>query len=207
MNSIYKQFEANNESLHRVYHDLKNQIAYIKAETNEGNRASYIAELEKVISVHEAKVNTGAHVLDTLLTSKNLACVDGDIVMTCYADAKQIDFIDVMDICSIFGNALDNAIECERKIEDKDKRLIKVNVYTQNQFLLIRIENYCESKIVFNNEIPDTTKEDKQIHGFGIKSIKRAVGKYRGHVVLAQEDDWVTMTALIPLPDAETDEA
>ncbi len=199
----YKQFEVNNESLHRVYHDLKNQIAFIRAETNETSRNSYIAELEKVISIHEAKVNTGAYVLDTLLTSKNMVCQNSDIVMTCFADAKQLDFIDVMDICSIFGNALDNAIECECKIEDKNKRLIKVNVSRQNRFVLIRIENYCEEQIVINGEIPDTTKKDKQMHGFGVKSIKLAVEKYRGHVVLEQNNAWVTMTALIPLPEQE----
>lgn len=43
-------------------------------------------------------------------------------------------FIDMMDICSIFGNAIDNAIECVEKIADQNMRLIKLTVRTQNGF-------------------------------------------------------------------------
>lgn len=50
------------------------------------------------------------------------------------ADGTLLDFMDIMDICSIFGNALDNAIECELKIADKEKRLIHVTVSQQKNF-------------------------------------------------------------------------
>ena len=58
-----------------------------------------------------------------------------------------LDFMDVMDICSIFGNALDNAIECEMKIPEKEKRLIHVTVSRQKAFLSLRFENYCEEEV------------------------------------------------------------
>ena len=120
--------------------------------------------------------------------------------MTCFADAHNLDFIDVMDVCAIFGNAIDNAIECEQKIRDPQMRLIKVNVYTQNRFLLIRVENYCENQVDFDSGLPVTTKADRQMHGYGVKSMKRAVEKYGGHLNLEQEDNWFRITALIPMP-------
>ena len=123
--------------------------------------------------------------------------------MTCYADAGQMGFMHVMDVCSIFGNAIDNAIECVCKIADEDKRLIKVTVYTQNHFLLIRIENYCESPVTFDSGLPVTTKADSQMHGYGVKSIKQAVEKYRGHLDVEQEENWFRITALIPLPEKD----
>ena len=49
-----------------------------------------------------------------------------------------------MDLCSIFGNALDNAIESAEKLEDPEKRQIKVYVYAQNQFVIIRFENFYD---------------------------------------------------------------
>ncbi len=199
----YEQFqaaEANNETLHRVYHDLKHQIAYIRQEANTEKRESYLDEMDRVISAHEAESNTGNAVLDTLLTSKNLLCLDKHITMTVFADANDAGFIDAMDLLSIFGNAIDNAIEYEQRIEDPGCRLIKVTVRTQNRFLLIRIENYCQEVIPIKNGLIVTSKQDKQLHGYGIKSIRRAVDKYDGSLTVAQEDEWFILTALIPIP-------
>lgn len=204
LNRQYEQyclFEENNRSMHRVYHDLKHQIAFLRAEKSAEKRESYLQEMEQVISTHEAEAKTGNAVLDTLLTSKNLVCLQNGIVMTCFADAARMDFMDVLDVCSIFGNAIDNAIECVQKIEERDKRLIKVTVYTQNRFLLIRIENYCESPVTFDSGMPVTTKADRRMHGYGVKSIKRTVERYRGHLDVEQDENWFRIQALIPLPE------
>lgn len=196
----YRQFEHNNRTLHRIYHDLKHQLAFIRNEASEEKRESYLAEIVQAINVHESQVNTGSSVLDTLLTSKNLICQEQGITMTCFADAGDMGFMDVMDVCAIFGNAIDNAIECEQKIDDLRHRLIKVNVYTQNRFLLIRVENYCQDQVTFDSGLPVTTKADKQLHGYGVKSIQRAVEKYGGYLSLELENSWFRTTALIPLP-------
>lgn len=197
----YRQFDRNNRTLHRIYHDLKHQLAFIRAEENAEKRDSSLSELVHAIDVYESEVNTGSSVLDTLLTSKNILCKESGISMSCFADARDLEFLDVMDVCAIFGNAIDNAIECEQKIEAPEKRLIKVNVHTQNRFLLIRVENYCEDQVAFDSGLPVTTKPDVQLHGYGIRSIKRSVEKYGGHLNLEQADAWFRMTALIPLPE------
>ena len=78
--------------------------------------------MEADIKKYESQNKTGNKVLDTVLTTKSLYCAKHNITFTCVADGTLLDFMDVMDICSIFGNALDNAIECELKIPDKEKR-------------------------------------------------------------------------------------
>lgn len=198
----YRMFEMNNKALHCIYHDLKHQIDFIRSEPNAGKRETYLKEMDLALNMHSADVKTGSSVVDTLLTNKSLMCVESDIVMTCYADARALEFVDVMDICSIFGNAIDNAIECVMKFEEKEKRLIKVDVYTQNKFVIIRVGNYCEDHIELNDGFPSTTKKENQhMHGFGVKSIKRAAEKYRGYMKLEQKDNWFTMTTLIPMQD------
>ena len=57
------------------------------------------------------------------------------ITFTCMADGKLISFMHVKDICSIFGNALDNAIECVSQFDDPEKRLITLSMYQKNRFL------------------------------------------------------------------------
>ena len=196
----YQQFDANNEAMHRVYHDLKHQIAYLESETNKEKRMESLKEMKEIIRTHESRVNTGNRVLDVLLTSKSLICAEENILMTCYADAKLLDFMDVMDVCSIFGNTIDNAIEYERTVKNPDDRLIKVSVDTRGAFLLICIKNFCESPVSFVGDIPATTKADKQLHGYGLRSVRQSAEKYHGHLNLEQENGWFTVTILIPLP-------
>lgn len=196
----YEQFEANNEAMHRVYHDLKHQIAYLESETDLGKRMDSLKEMKEIIRTHESRVNTGHRVLDVLLTSKSLICAEEGILLTCYADAALLEFMDVMDVCSIFGNTIDNAIECERKVEKAEERLIRIYVEGRGAFLLIRIQNYCSDPVSFVNGTPVTTKADKQMHGYGLKSVRLSAEKYGGHLNLAQKNGWFTVTVLIPLP-------
>lgn len=197
----YRQFDANNKAMHQIYHDLKHQIDFIRNEKSASKRESYLAEMEKVVTLRDAEMNTGNAILDTVLTSKSLRCAEEGIVMTCFADAHDMGFIDMMDICSIFGNAIDNAIECVEKIADKNMRLIKLTVRTQNRFLLIRVENCTDKAIDLNGGQPATTKENKESHGYGIKSIRKAAEKYGGCMTLEQQDGWFIMTVLIPLAE------
>ena len=197
----YRQFDANNKAMHQIYHDLKHQIDFIRNEKSASKRESYLAEMEKVVTLRDAEMNTGNAILDTVLTSKSLRCAEEGIVMTCFADAHDMGFIDMMDICSIFGNAIDNAIECVEKIADKNMRLIKLTVRTQNRFLLIRVENCTDKAIDLNGGQPVTTKENKESHGYGIKSIRKAAEKYGGCMTLEQQDGWFIMTVLIPLAE------
>lgn len=196
----YQQLEANSEAMRRVYHDLKHQIAYLESEQDFDKREALLKEMKEIVRIRESKINTGNSVLDTILTGKSLLCADEGIVMTCYADAKLISFMDVMDVCSIFGNLVDNAIEHERTISAPENRLIKIYVSKRNAFLLIKVENMCESPVVFEGGNPVTTKADKQLHGLGLKNVRRSVEKYGGHIHLEQVDSWFTVTILVPLP-------
>lgn len=102
----------------------------------------------------------GNSVLDILLTGKSLYCQKHSIDLTVVADGHPLGMMDMMDICTIFGNALDNAIECELKLPDKGKRMIHLTLTTQKKFLLLQVENYCPDPPAFRNGIPMTTKQD-----------------------------------------------
>ena len=104
-----------------------------------------------------------------------------------------------MDISSIFGNALDNAIECELKIPDKEKRLIHVSAYSQKNFLIIRFENYFEGEIDLGHDLPATTKNDPQFHGYGLKSLRYTVMKYGGAVDVSTQEQWFILKIVIPM--------
>lgn len=199
----YQLSKGNIEILNRKYHDLKHQIAVIRAESDAGKREGYLEKMETGLRLYEAQNRTGNSVLDTILTGKSMYCVQHDINFTCLADGSLLDFMNVMDICSVFGNALDNAIESVEKVGDAAKRIIRAAVYQENQFVIIRFENYYESE--FHTEktggvrLPKTTKKEKEYHGFGIKSIRSSAEKYGGTMTIQAEDNWFYLRLLIPL--------
>ena len=199
----YAQYRQSRESIdviNRKYHDLKHQIAALRAENDPARRNEWLDEMEEDIKAYEAQNKTGNPVLDTVLTSKSLYCQKHGINLTCVADGTKLGFMDVRDICTIFGNAMDNAIECELRIPDKTKRLIHVTVAVQRGFLLLRFENYYEGYLEFEEGLPVTTKQEKNYHGFGIKSIRYTAQKYNGSVKINTDDNWFEMKVLIPLP-------
>ena len=116
------------------------------------------------------------------------------------ADGALLDFMEVMDLSAVFGNALDNAIECEERIADPEKRLIHVSVSAQRDFVLIRFENYCEGSLNFSEGLPVTTKEDRNFHGYGLKSIRYVAKKYGGTVTARMEKQWFVLQLLFPRP-------
>ena len=195
----YKQSRESIELINYKYHDLKHQIAVLRSEEDPKKREEFLNRMEEEIRQYEAQNKTGNKVLDTVLTTKSLYCAKHGITFTCVADGTLLDFMDVMVICSIFGNALDNAIECELKIPEKEKRLIHVTVSKQKQFLILRFENYCEETLQYQEGTPVTTKKEKEFHGYGLKSIQYTVNKYDGAVSMNLEDNWFELKVLIPI--------
>lgn len=202
LHNQYTQYQQSQKTLDMInykYHDLKHHIIALRAETDMEKRNEYLDKMEEEIINYEAQNKTGNKVLDTLLTSKSMDCQQHDITFTCVADGAVFDFMDVMDICSIFGNALDNAMECEKQIKDKEKRMIHVSAYSKKNFLIIKIENYYEGTIEFEKDLPVTTKKEREFHGYGLKSLKYTVHKYKGEVDISAENHWFCVKILIPL--------
>jgi len=198
----YEQYNLEKESvelINRKYHDLKHQIAVIRAEPNSEKKETYLIKMEDDIKKYEAQNKTGSSVLDTIINGKHLYCIKHDINFTCVANGELLSFLDIMDICTIFGNALDNAVEYVEKLKDREKRIIKIVVHAQREFLIIKVENYCEDKIEINNSLLVTTKKDKENHGYGLKSIRNSVEKYGGSMTLALENNWFHLRICIPL--------
>lgn len=200
----YRSYKENSDFIKRKCHDLKHQVDVIRSEQDGEKRESYLKEMEKAIRDFNVDIITGNAVLDTILTQKNAYCVRHNINFTCLVDGKLLASLETLDICSIFGNALDNAIEYVMQNPNQDKRMIRLKVFSQNSFLIINLENYCEEKMDLEQGFPDTTKKDRRNHGYGLKSIHYTVEKYGGSMTLHTENDWFIMRILIPLKKEDT---
>ena len=194
----YRESQENTELLNRKYHDLKHQIQVIRDESNEKKRGQYLDEIERGINLYDSEIKTGNSVLDTIFTSKSSQCVRLGIKMTVVADGKLLKQIHVMDLCTIFGNALDNAIEYEVQIENPEMKMIHVSISEKQSFVCALVENYYEGEHLKEGELPTTTKADKQYHGYGLKSIRYSVERYHGYFNVTVKDNWFRLELLFP---------
>ena len=174
--------------------ELKMQIAAIRAERDKVKQDAALAEMEGDIHRYEAENKTGNPVLDTLLTAKSMYCQQHGINLTCVADGTLLNFLTTGEICTIVGTALDNATESVLTEQDPEKRLIRVAVYAQNGFVMLRFENYCASPV----ELAADGLPKRSAHGgYDLKSVRAAAENHGGTLTLHWENEWFTLRVLL----------
>lgn len=194
----YKLAVDNSELLRREMHDMKHLVAALKKENDSQKRAELLEDMEQDIAIQEAFMNTGNQVLDVILTTKSLQCEKHSITLNAMIDGECLKKIHVKDLCALFGNILDNAIEATSFVSDRDKRLITLTAKKSKQFIVVECINYSENAPVFDQvNIPRTTKKDVIHHGYGLKSIKQVTEKYDGALSVSYEEGWFKLKALL----------
>ena len=199
-----QQYQLSRETIdiiNRKCHDMKHQIAAMRAMAGPEERERYLSEIEGSVRIYNSIFQTGNEVLDTVLTEKSLTCEANQIALSCVADGRPLAFLDAVDLYSMLGNALDNAIEGVRGFDEKEKRLIDVLIRRENKLLLIQIINPVAGRLTFQDGLPDSTKADDGYHGFGLKSIRHTAQKYGGFLTVNLEHGCFVLRVLLPLSD------
>lgn len=189
----------NVELINRKCHDLKHQIEGLKRMGSGAERDAYIGKIEQAVMIYESAVKTGNETLDLILMDKQLYCEQHHIKLTCVADGTNLDCLDTMDLYSLFGNALDNAIESVSKEDEEANRIISFRVGTRGRFVVIHFENYVREPVQLIDGLPVTSKEDKEYHGFGVLSIRHISEKYHGSMSIRTENNLFCLDIMIPL--------
>lgn len=196
----YRLTKENIDALNIKCHDLKHQIRHLR-ETGRVDKA-YLDSLEESVNLYNSAVRTGNETLDVVLTDKRLHCTTHNIQFTCIADGAKMNFMEIMDIYSLFGNMLDNAIEYEMNLPPAP-RFIHLSVKCTNQMLVIHVENHFEGTLEMRDGLPVTTKRSKGDHGYGMRSIRRIVEKYGGNLVISTEAQLFQIDIVMPLPEGQ----
>ena len=198
LRSERKQYELSRENIELINikcHDLKHQISALRKDASEEN----IAEIEHAIMIYDSAVKTGNDVLDVILTEKKLLCDSRGIQMTCVAHGEMLSFMDRMDVYSLFGNALSNAIESAEKVTDGEKRCVNVIVRKVEDLLVVHVENYYEGHIELEDGLP-VTGRNRDYHGYGMRSMRRTAEKYGGELAVSLGGGKFNLDIVIPEP-------
>lgn len=194
----YEQSLSNIDIINQKCHDLKYQLQALRNSENDKIQRENIEELEQAVQIYDTTLQTGNEVLDMVLMEKSLLCNKWGIQMTCLADGARMEFMKPIDLYTIFGNAIDNAIEAVTQIEEEEKRIIAVSLFPKKDITILQIENYFENELISVHGLPMTSKNDTNYHGFGLKSIKMTVEKYGGCMTLNTEDHIFILTIVFP---------
>ena len=176
-------------------HDLKHQISH-----GGGDMSDELKDkLREAVDGYDSSFDTGNTALDVILTRKNFRCKDSGIELTCAVNGESLAFMSEVDVYSLFGNILDNAIEAAEKLEDKDKRVVSLSLEKKDYFIYVHAENYFSGKLTYSGGVPRTTKSDGGLHGYGLKSIRMLVDKYGGSTKIDTKEDRFLLDLMFPV--------
>jgi sensor histidine kinase YesM len=184
----FKTYQETQRETRRVHHDMKNHIACLYNLISEGENEEarkYILVLDSQIQQIDKELHTGNDIVDAIVNEKYFSAQKDQISVAIEGKLGYLT-VSAIDLCTIFSNAIDNAVEALRDSLVPEKE-IQIQFKQQNamQFLMFR-------NPVGQGELTApffTTKKDSLNHGFGLGNIRMAVEKYGGHMEYRVESD------------------
>ena len=195
--AYYQEKLKDEEKVRSVYHDMKNHLLVLQRQINSPETAEMVEKLQSQVAMYEDYEHTGNDILDIILKEKSETAREKHIALSVTADLNGVDFIEPLDVSTIFGNGLDNAIEASEKLPE-EQRAILVKAGREQNFFSVLIENSCLQNREYTKQ--RTTKSDDFLHGFGISNMRKAAEKYDGQLTIKCENEKFTLKILIPIP-------
>ena len=197
-----EQYKRTQEATRAFRHDIINKLALTNMMLDEGKTEEASEHLKQLLGNVKAlspSIITGDEMLDCIVAMKADKMREQAIKFT--ADGVVDGGLNMkpMDVCSIFANAFDNAIEASNKMVPD--AWVDLNVKRTEKFFIIKISNSAVGKVDVDKLFMTagyTSKQDKEHHGFGLRNIRNAVEEYNGLVKAESEDNVFALSIMIP---------
>lgn len=190
--------EKKNQSMQVMAHDYKNHFATIASMTDSAEIKEYVNSLLGEMSRLDNMGKTQNRLLDVILSKYASVCEEKDIDLKIDIVTDNLTVMNNNDISSLFNNLLDNAVESAEKSEKKKVLIQIANV--MNSYRKIAVINSCDIPPNTKNGELITNKENKEMHGFGTKSIKKIVDKYDGELDWEYDNNLKEFKFIILIP-------
>lgn len=187
------------QTVRQLKHDYANHISVIASMTADGDLEGlrkYMNDYKSEYGSIERFAITGDNTLDSLLSYKKMICdAEGiEFEITAVGDSIQHTGLSEVEVSSLFGNLIDNAINACRKLAT-EKKLITLSIRMMADMMSIRIEN---GRIISEEE-----KKGEEHHGLGLPRIKSIVEAHDGVCTIIPETDKFTVEILLSTVSAE----
>lgn len=174
----------------KLYHDLHNHIEAIYQCLTKGDireAIQYCNQLRTPVREISQMIWTGDKAIDYLISSKMALAEQEQIKTKVNIEYPHNTNIRSVDLTTILGNLLDNALEAAETASG-ELRFLNLTIRRINAMLIIKVENGYGNAPVGNDGELETTKEDKASHGWGLKSVRTAVDRYDGTITTDYKD-------------------
>ena len=177
------------QSVRSIRHDLKQHFQVALTMLHSGKINEAVDYMEKyndtVLDGISNKVFCDNDVVNYIINSKSKICSDRHIKIYIYIANEIPEFSD-LDLCVLLGNALDNAIE---GVSGEGNNEIYLELRNVDNFFMISVKNTIINSVLEDNPNLISTKNEKEVHGLGILSMKEVVQKYNGSIEFYESDN------------------
>lgn len=198
--SYFKQYKNNNQEMAKFWHDWNNHMIVMQDLFEQGkfeDAQKYFDGLPKVGGDKKTKLLTGNETADTVLAAKADQLVRYEIAVKLDGSLERLKQMEPVDICILFANLLDNAIEALQQYEGE--RILLIKVTESLGAMMIVMENPMSGAPVWEGEKLKSTKSDGQRHGIGLSNVEEVVGKYRGECEIETKDNRFVVKIMLPM--------
>lgn len=204
--AAYKMLEEQYDRMERLRHDMKNHIIGLQGLLANGDldkMEQYLKQMQKAGDMEPGEEATGNKVVDALLYQNRKRAEKKKISWECDVQIPKICSIDELDLCVLFGNLLDNAMEACERLSEHERRFIEVQAQLVKKCFLLEVKNSTNLQEAM--EIGTTLKENPKEHGMGLGNINDVVQKYDGVMNAEVKRNVFVISILLPLKNAAHD--
>lgn len=184
-----KNAEIEYDVLRKVRHDFKDNFSVVHTLLKNNNVELAMKYIEKnigALSETEIFIRTNNDIVNAVINAKLSTAKSLGIDSTCLS-VMDFDGLDDLDLCRLLSNMLENAITACIGIKEGEKR-IYLKITDDDYNYMFNLRNTIESSVIENNRGLETTKPEKELHGFGTQIIKDISLKYNGRCDFYEED-------------------
>lgn len=184
------------EFIHNISHHLKT-IGELAKDKDTNSIISVLQDLNIELENNSLSIYCSNPVVNSVLSEKKSIADKEKIDLDIYVEpGVTFKGISDADIITMLSNLMDNAL---RAAETAQKKEVAVRIYVENEgcFHVIKIQNYFAGALIKNASGFETTKSTGELHGIGIKSVKRTAEKYHGYLECFIEGQQFTAVLLL----------
>ena len=190
--------QQSTEQMKAFKHDIQNHLAvlqsYVTSASDQDNILNYLEQLLGKVGKSDLYSDTGHIAIDSIINYKLLSAEQAHIKLDIKVLIPMDIQIEAMDLVTILGNLLDNALEAIAKVNDK---WIKLDIEFNRGSLFINIENTFDGMVVYDDEKQVTTLKDGDGHGYGLENVAQSINHYDGEMKITHTDAVFSVVVLL----------
>ena len=200
----YELAKKNETETAQLRHDLQNEIRTVRALIKDGEFESadnIWSEMQTRLNSTKAVKYCSMPLLNAVLNVK-LSDVDNSQISTdIVLRSCELMPLSPYNVCSLFGNLLDNAIEAVKK-EKGDKEII-MHSSVKNGLFLLKVQNTCTIVPQIDKHKHFISDKQEPDHGHGSRIIRRIVQEHSGQYITELENNMMTVIVALPVKAME----